>query len=48
MNEHARIINSCDPSTFNDRVALIVTVCNDLTENTILQTKKQTYKNLDC
>lgn len=46
--ECANIIESADPSTFNDKVAILVPTCNDLTENAILQTTQQTYKNVDC
>lgn len=48
MDESAKIINNCNPTTFNDKVALLVTVCNDFTPNTVLQLCKQTYKNMDC
>lgn len=47
VNEHTKIINSCDHSTFNDKVAMVVLTCNDIAPNTILQTMKQTYKNMD-
>lgn len=47
INEHTKIINSCDSSTFNDRVAILVSTCNDCVPSTILQTAKQTYKNVD-
>ena len=32
---------------FNDKIAMIVTVCNDFSPNTIIQTANQTYKNMD-
>ena len=45
--EQAKIINSCDPKNFNDKVALIVGICDDFMPNTLLQTANQTYKNID-
>ena len=44
---HSRIINSCDPKDFQDKVALVVGVCNDFLPSTLLQTANQTYKNID-
>lgn len=41
------IINSCDPSKFKDKVAMVVSTCNDILPSTILQTARQTYKNMD-
>lgn len=43
----AEIINNCDLSLHNPKVAMIVYVCNDLTPSTILQTAAQTYKNIE-
>ncbi|MCQ2748109.1 MAG: hypothetical protein MJ223_02530 [Mycoplasmoidaceae bacterium] len=47
MNGHTKIINSCKGLKFNDKVAMVVPTCNDFLPNTILQTAKQTYKNID-
>ena len=44
---HSRIVNSCNPNDFKDKVALVVGVCNDFLPNTLLQTANQTYKNID-
>ena len=44
---HSRIINSCNPNDFRDKVALVVAVCNDFSPKTLLQTANQTYKNID-
>lgn len=45
--EQAKIINSCDSKKFNDKVALIVCICDDFMPKTLLQTANQTYKNID-
>lgn len=48
LDEQAKIINSCvDSKKWNDKVAMLVPVCNDFLPNTILQTAKQTYPNMD-
>ena len=48
LNKQAEIINSCvDSKKWKDRVAMFVPVCNDFLPNTILQTAKQTYANMD-
>ena len=44
---HTKIINSCSPKDFKDKVALVVGVCNDFLPNTLLQSANQTYKNID-
>lgn len=47
ISEHTKIINSCNTKLFTDKVAMVVATCNDFSPNTILQTAKQTYKNMD-
>lgn len=45
--KHTRIITSCNPKIFHDKVALVVGVCNDFSVNALIQTANQTYKNID-
>ena len=48
LNEQAKIINSCvDSKRWKDKVVMLIPVCNDFLPNTILQTAKQTYQNID-
>ena len=47
FQKHSEIINSCPLKNFNDKVALVIGICNDFLQNTLLQTANQTYKNLD-
>ena len=47
FQKHSEIINSCPLKNFNDKVALVIGICNDFLPNTLLQTANQTYKNLD-
>lgn len=44
IGECTKVINSCDVSTLKDRVAIVIPICNDISENTIKQTTSQTYK----
>ncbi|XQP55848.1 MAG: hypothetical protein ACOQNY_00405 [Mycoplasmoidaceae bacterium] len=43
----AEIINATNKNKMNDRVALIIATCNDLSPKTALQTANQTYNNVD-
>lgn len=45
--EQTEIIDSCDVSTFTDKVAILIPVCNDFLPDSILKTASQTYKNVD-
>lgn len=47
INETTKIINSCDLTHAKYKVAMVVCTCNDVLPNTILQTSRQTYKNMD-
>ena len=46
-NKHLKILNSCTPSKFRDKIALVVGTCNDFSPNSLLQSANQTYKNID-
>lgn len=47
LSEHSKIINSCKIVPKNKKIAMVVATCNDFSPNTIMQTARQTYKNMD-